>query len=56
MKVDECEKCESHVERLSDSILCQFEGGLERHVLSEKNVVGCPKQPKQGWFKKLFRN
>jgi len=55
MKIDECENCEFHVERLSDSVLCQFDGELEHHVLSDKNVVGCPTQPEGGWFKKLFR-
>jgi len=54
MKIDECENCEFHLKRLPDSVLCQFGGDLEHHVLSDENVVGCPKQPEEGWFKKIF--
>ena len=54
MKIEECENCEFHVEKLSDSVLCQFEGDLEHHILSEKKIVGCPKQPEKKGLKKFF--
>jgi hypothetical protein len=54
MKVDECINCEFHVERLPDSILCKFTSELEHHVLSESNIVGCPRPMEKKGFKKLF--
>ena len=43
MKVENCKNCTSHFELLSDSILCKYNDEMTHRVLSQGNVVGCPK-------------
>jgi hypothetical protein len=54
MKIDDCVKCEFNIESLSDSILCTFASEVEHHVLSQGNVVGCPKNEERKGLKKFF--
>lgn len=50
MKIEECNKCEHHVDQVSDSVLCRYTKEIEHRVLSGDSVVSCPK----GEIKKGF--
>jgi hypothetical protein len=51
MTTEDCKNCPSHIELLSDSILCKHNGEVTHRVLSQGRVVGCPiAVEKKGFF------
>ncbi len=55
MKIDECIKCEYHVEHVSDSVLCRYTSEIEHRVLSGDTVVACPRDVKKKGFRGLLK-
>ena len=47
MNLEQCQKCEFHIDHRADSVLCKYNYEIEHRVLNGDKIVGCPLMDKK---------